>query len=59
MSDEEATEDAELLMLFGSEDLIAYNVKNKGVRKPKSFGIKSNYQVIPLWVNLGKTLCLL
>ncbi|KAK0588572.1 hypothetical protein LWI29_002798 [Acer saccharum] len=52
MSDEEATEDAELLMLFGSEDLIAYNVKNKGVRKSKTFGNKSNYQAIPYTASL-------
>ncbi|KAK0589570.1 hypothetical protein LWI29_015930 [Acer saccharum] len=52
MWDEEATEDAELLMLFGSEDLLAYNVKSKGVRKPKTFGIKSNYQAIPYTASL-------
>ncbi|KAK2648582.1 hypothetical protein Ddye_016071 [Dipteronia dyeriana] len=52
MSDEEATEDAELLMLFGSEDLLAYNVKSKCVRKPKTFDIKSNLQAIPYTASL-------
>ncbi|KAL5798035.1 hypothetical protein ACOSQ2_002855 [Xanthoceras sorbifolium] len=49
---EEATEDAEILMLFGSEDVLAYNVRSKGVRKLKPFSIQSNYQAIPYTASL-------
>lgn len=43
----EATEGAELQLLFGSEALLAYNVRSKSIRSPKVFDIKSNYQAIP------------
>ncbi|KAJ4730161.1 F-box protein [Melia azedarach] len=43
----EATEDTELVMLLGSEDLFAYKVTSQAVRKPKSTCIQSNYQAIP------------
>ncbi|KAH7544131.1 hypothetical protein JRO89_XS15G0113700 [Xanthoceras sorbifolium] len=49
---EQATEDAEILMLFGSEEVLAYKVRSKGVRKPRTFSIQSNYQAIPYTASL-------
>lgn len=43
----EATEGTELQMLFGSEALLAYNVRSKSIRRPKVFDVQTNYQAIP------------